>query len=1310
MTDWTGREISHYRVVKALGQGGMGIVYLAEDLNIGRKVVLKLLRSDLKTDSKMEERFRREARACASVNHPNISIIYEVNRHDDSWYICMEYVEGQTLRAILRERTSLPPGEVIRMAAATADALGAAHDLGIVHRDIKPENIMLATNGQTKVLDFGLAVFTSSLLTPLDIGSLQTGAERLTAQGLAIGTLHYMSPEQTRGKTVTPAADVFSLGAVIYEALSGLPPFRGDNSLAVMHSISYDNPAPLAPTTPEIPPELEEIVRRALRKDPSQRYATGRIMHAELQRILSGFSQAYPRVTALEPPPTTQSVAARQTLETEIQGAARRFDSELVGREREFKTLLARFDAATAGEGSLVLLAGEAGIGKTRLVHDLARHAEARGARYLLGRCLFREGGLPYHPFVEAAERLIASLGLDDPDDLEQYLRERVPQVVGRLPILRTLLHVGTHESTALIADKDHLLDAISALFLAFARERPMVLHIDDLHWADEATLDLLLYLARNCRQSQGLIIGTYRPEEIARESGPTHPMERLLGRMSAGDLYEQITLARLGPKETASVISSALGGATLSPEFVELLHGETAGNPFYVLETLKLLAEDGALRLDDHGWALTQAVERVSIPGRVHDVVARRLARLTGPDREMLEIASVEGMVFHSDTISTCLGHKRIQVLTALQRAEKEHHLIHSEADGFTFDHPLIREILSEAIIPELRQEYHRLIGEFLAANRRGRPGEEAAIAYQFLEAGQEEAAVPFLLEAGKRARRLYANSEALSLLNRAETILVRLIDAGRVSGKPLAPLHPDALRLYKERGRLHQRLGDHDRAMSDYLAMHRTAVDAGLRDRQAHALSLMADLCYAMGDYDQAFDRAGQAQVLAREAGDKHSLSNSLRVTGAIHFYRGEYEKALAAHNQSIELQKEINDLSGYAENLNKVGNIHLYRGDREKALSVYSAALALARQSGNRLAEAESFNNLGVLRYYGGEAEAALEQFEQCLALKREIGDKRSLARSLNNLALVFEMRGDLQAALGTHRESLTLLRAINDQGSIITGLNNLANVLEKMGSYGDALAAASESLAISEAIGDRWLSPYALNSLGRIRLWMCEPETALDLFQRALEMTQAQGQRVEQCQSQQNLGAALEACGRFEDALKVLQQARGLAQELQTRDRESEIVYLLGLLHASLGDAEDTLACARDLRELAGKLNLPEADIRRLHLDGRAALLSVGEGGAPAALKALAEAAANAARIGLKETEWRLRFELAEHLEGSGADAEITRAATLIEDLAAGCGSTDAAALYTADPLRVRVLNRARGLRPIHDSSGVNRTNS
>ncbi len=1309
MTDWTGKEIGHYRVLSQLGQGGMGIVLLAEDTNIGRRVVLKLLRKDIAADPRVEERFNREARACAAVAHPNITTIYEVNRHEGLWYICMEYVEGRTLRALLRNKGLIPIDDAVRFASGTADALAAAHDRGIVHRDIKPENIMVTPDGAVKVLDFGLAAFTAGTLEPLEIGTMKT-VERLTSQGIAIGTLHYMSPEQARGQNVTPASDTFSLGAVLYEMLAGMPPFRGDNSLAVMHAIAYDQPPPLALQRPETPPLLEQIVRRALAKDAQKRFASGRQMHEELARLgVKGTTAMAPRLGAL-PADSLVSVALAASMEqTTTQTKAGRFGAELVGREREMGLLGEHLDRAIAGHGGFVLVAGEAGIGKTRLVMELARVGEERGARYVSGRCIFREGSLPYHPFIEATGRLIACLGLEDVDEFEQYIRERLPALVGRLPILRSFLRPAGQETTTLIADKEHLLDAISALFLSLARERPLILHIDDLHRADEASLALLLYLARSCPSSQGLLLGTYRPEEVSGATRTMHPLAHLLDRMTTGDHYEEIHLERLDDVQTAAVIGSAMPGGGMPAEFVARLHKETAGNPFYILETLKLLVEDGSIERVEDGWRLARAVERIQIPGRVHDVVTRRLSRVAAPDREVLEIAAVEGMFFHSGTIAACLGVTRIQVLGSLQRCQKEHQIIHAEDDRYTFDHPLIREILSDGIIPELRREYHRLIADFLAGNRTSRPGEDAAIAWQYLQAGQERSAVGYLLTAGDQARRLHANAEALSLLNRAGTILDAMRREATAAGTSLsaAPELADRiLRLHRERGRLAMRLGDHDRALSDFLAMQRAATEAGRKDRQAHALCLVADLHYAMGEYEQAVDQAGQARSLATAIDDKRSLAHALGTMGAVHFYRAEYDEALEAHYASIAIQQELHDLSGYADNLGKIGNIHLLRGEHDKAKSVYEAALSLGQESGNQLMEAEALNNLGLVHYYGGDAGPALEFFLKGLALKRNIGDRRAIARSLNNLALVQEMMGDYAAAIATHEESLGIIRSLADQGSLVPSLHNLGNVFEKTGRYGEAAAACREALATAESIGDLWVLPYPLNSLGQVMLALNQIASAEALFARGLEASRAHGHRVAECLSLKNLGSTAAQRGDAATAVTLHTEALALARDQKASDRVSEILYLLGTIHAVGGDLPALETVERELAGMAKTLGLKEVDIRSFHLSG---ILAMRRKRGPEAIQILAQGAQLAAAIGFGELEWRLRADRAVALAPqSEAGEEIQRAAGLIESLAASAGTPELAASYKAEPLRARILQRAARERPLHDRSEGNMT--
>ena len=358
-----GSKVSHYRILEKLGAGGMGEVYLAEDMKLGRKVAIKILSEEYTTNKDRLHRFEQEAAAASNLNHPNILTIHEVGSDDGRHFIATEYIDGVTLRRKAAE-APLEIREVLDIAIQIASALEEAHAAGIVHRDIKPDNVMVRRNGYVKVLDFGLAKLTEAVdRSPLD----PDAATRVlvhTDAGVVMGTSHYMSPEQARGKPVDPRSDIWSLGVVIYELVAGRTPFSGETSTDVIVAITQKEPPPLARFAPNVPAELDWIVNKTLRKDRDERYQTIRELLTDLRRVKQRleFEQELERsstpdlvtkstVSTVAAAPTQQDRALTTAEKTVTHVSSAEYIATGIKRHRLAAALIALILVAAAGAG-----------------------------------------------------------------------------------------------------------------------------------------------------------------------------------------------------------------------------------------------------------------------------------------------------------------------------------------------------------------------------------------------------------------------------------------------------------------------------------------------------------------------------------------------------------------------------------------------------------------------------------------------------------------------------------------------------------------------------------------------------------------------------------------------------------------------------------------------------------------------------------------------------------------------------------------------------------------------------------------------
>lgn len=708
------------------GRGGMGIVYRATHEPLDREVALKVIAPQHSHDAEFRERFQREFRAAASIRHPNVIPIYHAGEHEGLLYVTMRFVEGTDLARLLAAENRLEPKLAASLIAQVAEALDAAHAAGIVHRDIKPANVLLEAEGDgmhATLTDFGLMK---------DLGA----PSQITQTGSVIGTFDYAAPEQLKEGPIDARTDVYALGGVLYQALTGKVPYPRETAAATMLAHLDAPPPSVLSILPDASERLGEVVRRAMAKDPADRYqSAGDLGRAALAAAQDRFASAGDErsVATGDAAPGGRSappIPLPPALSVETgQGP-------FVGRATDLAKLDARFAAADEGRRQFVLVAGEPGIGKTRLATELARRAHREGATVLYGRN-DPESLVPYQPFIAALAHYV---GHREELSLPPELTVELSELARFVPGLRRHTR---DESLAEDADtrRYRLFEGVTRLLAHAARERPIVLLLDDLHWADPSTTLLLGHLLHDAAPMRLLVVGTARTFD-----------NELMTRLRRQPSFERIDLTGLTPDETRALVARE----DVSSQFVTRLTEETDGNPFFIQETLRSLPAYEE-----------RALSTIAVPEGVKELISRRLAGLTPTTNHVLSVASVVGRQFDLALLETLLDEPGERIIEALEEAAKAGLIREAdELDRFAYAHALVRETLYEAQSTSRRVRLHRRIGEALEAAGDANPAE---LAYHFHE-GRAPEAVPYALAAAEQATAALAYEEAAEHYRRAD------------------------------------------------------------------------------------------------------------------------------------------------------------------------------------------------------------------------------------------------------------------------------------------------------------------------------------------------------------------------------------------------------------------------------------------------------------------------------------------------------------------------------------------------------------
>ncbi|MEO5762314.1 MAG: protein kinase, partial [Vicinamibacteria bacterium] len=698
-----------YEITRELGRGGMGIVYLARDPILDRMVAIKTLRSQ-KLDAEAQERFDREARAIAKMDHPGIVQIFDIGRTEEGSFFVMSFVDGQSLRDHI-QAADLEVHELLELGSQVAEALAFSHSKDIVHRDIKPENIMVfgeKGKRRAKLMDFGI--------------SLANKDSRLTDANSIFGTLVYLPPESIVGQPIGPGSDIYSLGAVLYEALTGQLPFDGDPNSILMKIVNAE-PKGIRNLNPKVDALTEALVLNCLAKTvlarPRSAGALGAALNEHATELREGKTHG-----------STEREPERRAM---------------IGRKEAWLDLTLSLRRALNGVAHLALIEGDTGLGKSTLLSELSRFARGRGATVLAGRFVERsDPSSPFQAFGDALAEFLGGTCLDPEVRPIEVLGDLLPGLHRLFPQIAILESAPEARAFSNQAEPSgaEVLDLIANAVGRIAEVTPLVLLLEDLDQAD-VSIQALHYIFRRRPAAKLLLVGTYTLGEMDKE----HALHKLLKALGGEKRVTRIALSPLSEVETGELMEH-LATARLPPETVHAVHDLSGGNPLFVVDLVNSLIETD--RLKD----VSALGAKIDMPDSLRRLCEDRIFALSDPDRAVLVNAAVLGTLFNPDVLcelDPANGvEDRIDSLIARRIFQERGETIQAR---IAFCSTLFRDVVYKGIPPLKRRGLHRRVADHLKS-RTKRPDKAAAQLYEHLNAANDPtAAAPFAVIAARSA-----------------------------------------------------------------------------------------------------------------------------------------------------------------------------------------------------------------------------------------------------------------------------------------------------------------------------------------------------------------------------------------------------------------------------------------------------------------------------------------------------------------------------------------------------------------------------
>ncbi len=1102
-------SIGPYKIDSLLGRGGMGYVYRGHHPETGRVVAVKTVRVP---HPRQAEGIRREIRALARIDHPGVVKILDEGIQDGLPWYAMEYLEGVSLRQFCSEflwggskiatawaeadlqkavweksgsgsRSSwwnrihgatmdaedIPvpePGSAIKasppenglgdpdrppaaggqlqmvltMAAQLAKTLAYLHGKGVVHGDLKPDNVLIRSDGFPVIIDFGMVTRIWD----------EVSRESLDSETIKGGTLIYIAPEQITGQVIDARSDLYSFGCILYELSTGRLPFDGSTVLEIVRAQVEREPVLPSLRSRDIPVELDSLIMNLLAKKP--RHRIGYAGDVVMMLLDLGADES-----ALEQLPQPDSYLYR---------------SRFAGRKKEISELNSHLDHLENGQGNLVLIHGQSGIGKTRFLMELFQEVKKRRIFLLSG-----EGPGKNSPgFQETGKHRLPLYPLRRPLQLiAEYCLEKGRDETSRVLGIRGKVLEMYEPSLAQAPGQDALPDPpdlapnaahlrlytyLAEVFAAVAGAQKCVLILDDLQWADELTLGFIEFIHRIGRlKAMGLlIIGAYRPEEIT----PS------LQRLSQSGAPVTIILEKLDKKAVDAILNDMLVLNKSYSSFVDFLTVFSEGNPFFISEYLRTAVAEGVLFRDNMGyWHLSDDTSRaasredfkkIPLPNALSDLVNRRLTVLSESAMDVISAASVIGRDIPSLLLWNLIPFTD-RMLDTVDELIKRQILQETVPGEFQFVHDKIRDSVYTKL-PDTRRSY--LHGKTALAMEMMYGVESrdnfAALAKHWERGGGSKKAGQYYLAEARYRESMHALSEAdraykkyLGLVTEPE---LGSIEAALEYAKKVLTIqgrHTDALGVYQTAQKNAEKIGN--LVLEAYCILGQSKMQKTIanmeesRDLCNRALELfqneghesgkaesqvcLGDVWFQQGRFDEARKILENALEKYQELGDQHAVGSVYASLAPIHCIQGDMVRGRQLFEQAVAIHQALGDRQFEGTSLANIANIHLYKGEYDQAIRQYEVALAILREIGDIRNQAIILGNMGRVRYFQNQFEASRELYLEALAIHREIQNRRLEATTLVKMGNIHLACGEPDIAWRMYREGLEMQCTIRDR---------------------------------------------------------------------------------------------------------------------------------------------------------------------------------------------------------------------------------------------------------------------------------------